>query len=81
MKQLFYFSAPSCEHCRALDPVMDQISKTYQVEKINTDYEADRAFNAKIQSIPTVVLAQDGVELKRFTGAKSYNMILNWINS
>jgi len=82
MKTLFYFSAPSCENCQVLNPTMEVVSrKGIAVEKINTDYELDRAKQAGIRSIPTVVLAENGQEIKRFTGIKSVEQIMNWLNS
>lgn len=82
MKTLFYFSAPSCEHCQALDSTMSILpNRGIPVEKINTDYELDRAKQANVRSIPTVVLAENGKEIKRFTGVKSLDFIMNFYNS
>jgi len=82
MKTLFYFSAPSCENCQILNPVMEVISrKGIPVEKINTDYELDRAKQAGVRSIPTVVLAENEKEIKRFTGVKTAEQIISWLNS
>lgn len=80
MKQLFFFSAPWCEHCKHLEPAIDQIQKQIPVEKINIEYEEERTRDAKVNSIPTVVLAQNGQEIKRFTGTKSYEQLLAWLN-
>ena len=46
MKQIFYFTAPWCEPCQTLGPIMDKVSQQIPVEKINIDYEADRAHSA-----------------------------------
>ena len=82
MKQLFYFSAAWCGPCQALSPIMDQVaSQGIPVDKINVDYESDRTVAANITSVPTVVLAQNGVEIKRFTGAKSLQQVLDFYNN
>ncbi len=79
MRQLFYFSAPWCQPCQVLGPVMDQVaSMGIYVDKINVDYETDRTVSANVTSVPTVVLAQNGVEIKRFTGAKSLQQVLDF---
>ncbi len=80
MKQIFYFTAPWCGPCQALGPIMDKVSQQIPVEKINIDYEADRAHNAKIMSVPTVVLTENGQELRRFVGARSYEQVMQFIN-
>ena len=79
MKQLFYFTAPWCQPCQSFSPIMDKISATIPVEKINIDYESNRAKSANVMSIPTVVLAENGQEIKRFVGAKSYEQVLEFI--
>jgi len=79
MKQLFLFTAEWCPGCKTLEPTMDRIKSTIPVEKINIDYESSRAKAANVMSIPTVVLAENGQEIRRFVGAKSYEQILEFI--
>jgi thioredoxin 1 len=81
MKQLFYFSAEWCVPCQTLGPIMDQISTQIPVQKINIDYEADITSKYGVRSIPTVILVENGQEVRRFTGARNYNDILNFINN
>ena len=80
MKQLFYFSAEWCVPCQTLGPIMDQVSQKIPVQKINIDYEADVNSKYGVKSIPTVVLLENGQEVRRFTGARSYNDIIRFIN-
>ena len=79
MKQLFYFSADWCEPCQTLGPIMDQVSQKITVQKINIDYEADITSKYGVKSIPTVVLVENGQEVRRFTGARSYQQVLDFI--
>ena len=55
MKKLFYFTAPWCQPCQVLGPIMDQVSGNIPVEKINIDYEIDRARAVNVSSVPTVI--------------------------
>ena len=80
MKRLFYFSAPWCVPCQTLGPIMDKVSGTIPVEKVNVDYESDRARSANVSSVPTVVLVENGQEVRRFVGARSYDQIMQFIN-
>jgi thioredoxin 1 len=80
MKQIFYFTAPWCQPCQTLGPIMDKVSQHISVEKINIDYEMDRARSANVSSVPTVVLAQNGQEISRFVGVRSYEQIMQFIN-
>ena len=80
MKQIFYFTAEWCGPCKSLGPVMEKVAETVPVEKINIDYETDRTKSAGIMSVPTVVLAENGQEVRRFVGVKSLQEVMNFIN-
>jgi thioredoxin-like negative regulator of GroEL len=80
MKQLFYYSAPWCVPCQTLGPIMDQVSSVIPVVKINIDYEANAAQQANVRSVPTVILVENGQEVRRFVGARSYQDVMNFIN-
>ena len=79
MKQLFYFSADWCVPCQSFSPIMDRIKSTIPVEKINIEYETDRTKAANVTSVPTVVLAENGQEIRRFYGPRSYEQVLEFI--
>ena len=81
MKQLWYFSAGWCSGCKQLDPVMDQVAKQgIVVNKMDVDYTPDVTVKYKVQSIPTVILVRDGQEVKRFTGARSFEQVMSFCN-
>ena len=76
MKYLL-FSASWCGPCQTLKPVMEQVSKTIPVTKIDVDTDAQTVSDYRVRSVPTVVLIKDGREVKRFTGVQSLNTYLN----
>jgi len=80
MKQIWYFTADWCAPCKALGPTMNRVAEQIQVNKINIDYEADVIQKYGVRSIPTVILVENGQEVRRFTGNKSYNDVINFIN-
>jgi thioredoxin-like negative regulator of GroEL len=80
MKQLFYFSADWCQPCKALGPTIDRVSEQIQIHKINIDYEADVVQKYGVRNIPTVILVENGQEVRRFTGNRSYNDVISFIN-
>jgi thioredoxin 1 len=80
MKQVFYFTAPWCQPCQTLGPIMDKISNQLPVEKINIDYESSRARSANVMSVPTVILVENGQEVRRFVGVRSYDQVMQFIN-
>ena len=81
MKQLFYVFASWCQPCKSLSPIMEQISKTTPVRKINVEYEPDVINRFGVSNVPTVILIENEREIRRFVGIKSYNEVINWINN
>jgi len=79
MKKIFLFTADWCPGCKTLEPVMDRIKSTIPVEKINIEYETDRTKAAKVTSVPTVILVENGEEIRRFYGPRSYEQVLEFI--
>lgn len=77
MKQYLYFSAPWCGPCRMLGPVMQKVNNTIPVQKINVDEQSEIAIQYNVRNIPTVVLLENGQEVKRLVGAKAEAEYLN----
>ena len=82
MKQLIYFSANWCAACHSMKPAIDQIAKLgIQVAQIDTDYDVSLTEQYKVKSIPTVVMLENGQEIKRYSGgALTESQLKNFIN-
>jgi thioredoxin 1 len=80
MRKLFYYTADWCQPCQTLGPIMNQLSSAISIEKINIDYELDRAHKANVSSVPTVILVENEQEVRRFVGVRSYQDIMQFIN-
>ena len=71
MIEYWYFIAKWCAPCKQLAPIMEEVSKTIPVKKIDVDSESGLASSYGIRSVPTVILMKDGSEFKRIIGVKS----------
>jgi thioredoxin-like negative regulator of GroEL len=80
MKQLWYFTADWCAPCKALGPTMNRVAEQISVNKINIDYEADVVQKYGVRNVPTVILVENGQEVRRFSGNRSYNDVIQFIN-
>ena len=80
-KELFYYTANWCNPCQTLGPIMDEIVRQIPVRKQNIDYIDPAVLEAaNVRNVPTVILVENGQELKRFTGVKSNSQIITWLN-
>ena len=77
------FSAPWCEPCKLLGPVMDGLANEgVNVKKVNIDYDVTLVEKYGIKSVPTLILTDtQGNEIKRSVGGGDREGILNWFNS
>lgn len=78
MKSLIYFSAAWCQPCKTLSPIMEQVGKQVPVIKVDVDTQKQYTTDFEVRSVPTVILVENGKEVRRFTGVKSLNEIINF---
>ena len=79
---LIDFYADWCGPCKALSPVIDEISlerMDITVGKVNVDTERDLAEKYKVRSIPTMVIFKGGKEIERMVGFLPKEEILSKI--
>jgi thioredoxin 1 len=74
MTTIKHYTAAWCGPCRALKPIMQEItaqnpSVNYQI--IDVDSNQAEATSAGIRSIPVVIVEKNGVETSRFVGIQS----------
>ena len=73
------FHAPWCAPCKAMSPVIERLSKTYQgkakVEKV--DVESNKAISDayQVQSIPGFIIFKDGQKVWSHKGVISYDRL------
>ena len=82
-KGILYFSAPWCEPCKQLGPVIDSlISEGINVKKVNTDYDVSLVEKYNIKNVPTLILTDlQGNEIKRTSsGNQTRQQLKEWYN-
>ena len=80
MQKLLYFHEKWCPNCEKMEPIVEQIRHQIPNEKINLEYEPTRAKEFNVTSIPTIILIEDGKEIKRLVGSRTQSQLINWLN-
>lgn len=80
MRKLLYFSADYCNPCRVMEPSMSKLATQIHIEKIDIEANRDEINLRGIKTIPTLILIQDGLEIKRSHGLKTYDELLKFIS-
>ena len=79
------FWAEWCAPCKALAPILDEISDELAgkivVTKVNLDENQDLAMKYSIRSIPTLLLFKNGELLDMQVGLPSKSDLVDWISS
>lgn len=65
------FWASWCGPCMMLSPIVEELSKTHKVGKVNVDEEMALAQRYGITSIPSLLVFKDGKLVKRSLGYQS----------
>jgi thioredoxin 1 len=79
------FWAEWCGPCKALGPILENISKEFEgkiaVKKINIDENPSTPANFGIRSIPTIMIFKNGAVADTKIGLSSEADLKDWINS
>jgi len=69
------FSASWCGPCKAMEPVIREMVNKYEgiatIMEIDIDTQRTLATDYMVQSIPTLIIFQDGREVRRLVGLQS----------
>ena len=72
MKTAKYFSAKWCGPCKQFKPIMQKLSNEgYDIQFIDGDENPSMANEYDVRSVPTTVIQENSVEVKRIIGIRS----------
>lgn len=81
MKEILKFQATWCGPCKMLSNIMEGVDFGIPVRAIDIDENMELAKQYGIRGVPTLVLTEDGKEVKRQSGVLTEEQIKQWAGS
>jgi thioredoxin 1 len=79
MKRILRFTASWCGPCKSLSANLAQVDAKIPVEVIDIDVHPEIAVEYGVRNIPTLVMMNENIEVKRITGVKTTRELKEWI--
>jgi thioredoxin 1 len=80
--------APWCGPCKVMMPAISELSERFnvpdsqiEIRKVNVDENPELASKFGIRGIPTLIFVKDDQEVKRLSGLRTKNQILEEIET
>lgn len=80
MKRVLRFTASWCQPCKMLAKTLEEVNTDIPIEVIDIDVHSDVAMDYSIRSVPTLVMKDGNIEMKRMVGMKSKQDLSEWLH-
>jgi thioredoxin 1 len=78
VKHILYFTADWCHPCKKVKPIVEELNREssgVKFQVIDADSETDLVKKLEVKSVPTFIVLDDGVEVKRAIGAQTKDQL------
>ena len=75
------FTASWCQPCKMLAKTLEDVDTQIPIEVIDIDENQQIAMDYGIRGVPTLVMIDGDIEVKRFSGMKMKNEIETWLGA
>ena len=79
MKRILRFTASWCGPCKSLAMNLENANLGLPIEVVDIDIHSDVAQEYGIRSVPTLVMLDENIEVKRIVGSKTVNQLQEWV--
>lgn len=82
MKRVLRFTASWCQPCKVMAKNLEEINTNFKlpIEVVDIDSQYDIAMEYSIRSVPTLIMKEENIEVKRLTGLQSKEKLTEWLN-
>jgi len=76
--KILRFTASWCGPCKSLAMNLEQANLQMPIEVIDIDVQSDIAVEYGIRGVPTLVMLDENIEVKRLVGSKTITELKEW---
>ena len=76
--KILRFTASWCQPCKSLAKNLEEANLSIPIEVVDIDIQSDIAVEYGIRGVPTLVLTDGTVEIKRLVGSKTVAELKEW---
>lgn len=80
MRKVLKFSASWCGPCKMLSKTIEGIETNVVIEEVDIDEQSELANEYGIRGVPTLVMLDENVEVKRSVGNLTKQQLESWLN-
>lgn len=78
MKRILRFTASWCGPCKSLAQNLEVADLSIPIEVVDIDVNDELAKEYGIRGVPTLVMLDENIEVKRLVGSKTVNELQEW---
>ena len=80
MRKVLKFSASWCQPCKMLSKTLEDVKTNVIIEEIDIDEQTELAVEYGIRGVPTLVMVDENIEVKRIVGNLTKSQLEIWFN-
>jgi thioredoxin 1 len=80
MRKVLRFTASWCGPCKMLAKTLEEVNTIIPIEVIDIDEKQDLAVEYGVRGVPTLVMLDENVEVKRLVGMNPQKTLESWLN-
>ena len=81
MKKVIRFTASWCQPCKMLEKNLEALKTNVPIEVYDIDEHPKYATEFGVRGVPTLVMMNENIEVKRMIGVKSLKELSDWMEN
>jgi thioredoxin 1 len=80
VRHILYFTADWCNPCKKVKPIVEELNREsadVRFQMIDADLEIDLVKLYEVRAVPTFIVLEDGLEIKRASGAQTREQLVS----